>query len=190
MHLRTRLFCTILGALLAFPTCAALADGNTPIADSPPPAVQDPLASFDSFLNEHSSIEARLRESPALLNNEAFLKNHPQLADFLAQCPTLTADLAAHPRWYIHRELTRQSVAPATSEQLAEFDQFLTDHPETEKQLEEHPQLLRQADFLKSHTALRDFIKKHPNLNRLVKHRSANPVKQPEKTQPRSRTKS
>jgi len=191
MSLKIRLFCSILGALLAFPACSAWADENNPIAEPPPPppATQGPLASFESFLNEHSNIEARLRESPSLLNNDAFLKNHPQLAEFLAQQPALNTELASHPRWFIRRELTRQTVAPVTSEQLTEFDHFLDNHPETAKQLAERPQLLRQPDFLKNHPELRDFIKQHPDLKRLVKPRATNPVKQIEKPQPRLRTK-
>ncbi len=123
---------------------------------------------FGKFLDTHPAIEARLRENAALLNDPVFLKNHPPLANFLTEHPNVRGALANRPRWFIHRELTRPTPAPAPASpaQVAELDRFLDQHPDISRQLAEKPQLLRQPQFLNSHPALRDYVKQHPDLVR------------------------
>jgi hypothetical protein len=132
------------------------------------PAPNAEIARFGSFLDTHPAIEARLRENVALLNDPVFLKNHPQLANYLNAHPNVKGFLANRPRWFIHRELTRptQAPAPASSAQVAELDRFLDQHPDLARQLVQRPQLLRQQQFLNSHPALRDYVKQHPELIR------------------------
>ena len=124
------------------------------------------LTRFEEFLDQHPNIEARLRENPALANNSAFQKNHPQFAEFLNQHRNISAEIAAKPRWFIHRELGRKSTSPITHQQIAEFDRFLDQHPELEKQLAEHPNLLHHSDFLNAHLELHEHLNKHPDLDR------------------------
>jgi hypothetical protein len=181
-------------ALLAFVSWPALAEENSPPADSP--AVADPgkitngeLVRFEGFLDQHPAIEARLRESPALVGDPAFLKNHPQFAEFLASHPGIQAELAAEPRWFIHRELIRQSATPVTRDQIVEFDRFLDQHPELAKQLAQHPQLLRQADFLNGHPELHEYLKQHPGIARAAESKPGNLIKRADKPKPKVRVK-
>jgi phage-related protein len=124
------------------------------------------LTRFEEFLDQHPGVEARLRDNPEIICNPAFQKNHPVFAQFLNRHPGFGAALATTPRWFIHRELVRQSATPVSPAQVAEFDRFLDQHPQTEKLLAEHPQLLRHPDFLKNSPELREFMKRHPGIDR------------------------
>jgi hypothetical protein len=135
-------------------------------ATGPAPMTTDEVARFERFLDQHPVIEARLRENPDIARNPAFQKNHPLFAGFLNQHPEISAELAARPRWFIHRELVRQSAAPVTRAQVAEFDRFLDQHPALEKQLAQHPNMLRAPDFLGAHPELQDYLRQHPGINR------------------------
>ena len=142
---------------------------NTPTAalgPDPGPEAAGELAGFGTFLGQHSVIEGRLREDPALLQDPAFQRNHPTIARFLARHPEIAAQLSARPRWFLHRELTRQFGAAVTRAQVAEFDRFLDQHPALEQLLIQHPQLLHQADFLISHPELRDHLKRNFGVER------------------------
>ena len=163
----------------------ALALGAVPLASAqtetgeaaPPkaPAAANPNASpaaemtrFATFLDQHSDIEARLRENAELLNDPAFLKNHPSLGRFLTSHPKVNDELVAQPRWFLHRAITRPILtpAPANAKQLAEFDKLLDQYPEVASELAQHPQMLRQPRFLNSHPAIRDYVKEHPEIVR------------------------
>jgi hypothetical protein len=143
--------------------------GNTKaaaVSPGPGPETAGGLAGFGTFLEQHLVIEGRLREDPALLQDPAFQRNHPTIAQFLARHPEIAAQLAARPRWFLHRELARQFGPAVTRAQLAEFDRFLDQHPALEQLLIQHPQLLHQPDFLNSHPELRDHLKRNFGVER------------------------
>jgi len=102
----------------ALPARAAVGGGT---ADTPAVAVDSgsgpeaagELAGFGAFLEQHSVIEGRLREDPALLQDPAFRRNHPTIARYLARHPEITVQLAARPRWFLHRELAGNSGPPS-----------------------------------------------------------------------------
>ena len=121
---------------------------------------------IEAFLSRRPMIEARLLEDPALVHDQAFLKNHPLFEQMLEEYPEILVKLAANPRWFVHRQLLRQSVAPIAKAEITGFDDFLDHHPEIERLLLKQPQLLRQPDFLKSHTELDEYLKQHPEINR------------------------
>jgi hypothetical protein len=177
-----------LGAAVALCAFAALPvlvaqDGvqpNPPAAA--PPANPDPtatgeLARLGAFLDQHPFIEARLRENPTLADNPAFQRNHPLFAQFLARHPGISAELAARPRWFLHRELVRQSATPITRPQLAEFDRFLDQHPRMERMLVLHPRLLRQPEFLNNNPELREYLKRNPGKDRDSESKPERPMK-------------
>ena len=172
MHLDRNLRWTLgLGlALLPILVQPAVAE-EAPVANARPaakeaksnPTARGALPKFAEFLDRNPGIEARLRENPALLNSRPFQRNHPQIAEFLAQNPTTKAELAAKPRWFVHREMTRQAATPT---QVAQVDRFLDQHPGVEKELAQQPQLLRDADFLNSKPELRELVKTKPGADR------------------------
>jgi hypothetical protein len=172
-------------ALWSWPALPArAAAGSDPVGTPAAAAVPGPgpgaageLAGFGTFLEQHPGIEERLREDPAVLQDPAFQRNHPTIARFLARHPEITAQLAARPRWFLHRELARQFGAPVTRAQLVEFDRFLDQHPALEKLLIQHPQLLRQPDFLNNHPELSDHLKRYFGGERGNERRLERPLK-------------
>jgi len=147
------------------------------VVPGPGPGAAGGLAGFGEFLEQHPTIEERLREDPALLQDPAFRRNHPTIARFLARHPEITTQLAARPRWFLHWELARQFGPSVTRTQLAEFDRFLVQHPELEQLLVQHPQLLRQPDFLNNHPELRDHLKRNFGVERGNERRLERPLK-------------
>jgi len=170
-HLRIAV--RLLAGLCVFAVLPAFAEDRVPANPAGPPAATNPgaisdgeLARFEGFLDQHPAIEARLRENPDIVNNPAFQKNHPVFAQFLARHPEISAELAAKPRWFVHRELVRQSATPVTHAQMVEFDRFLDQHPRLEHLLAQHPQLLRHPEFLNNNPELHDYLKRHPGIDR------------------------
>jgi hypothetical protein len=167
-NIRLALGCALAVWLLALPGALAAEDAAAaapPVAPGPAaprPLNKGELARLESFLDQHPNIEARLRDNPSLTSNPAFQRNHPLFAQFLARHPEISAELAARPRWFVHRELMHQSAAPVTREQLADFDRFLDQHPGVERQLVQHPRLLRQPEFLGKAPELHEYLKRHP----------------------------
>lgn len=164
--------CTI-AALCSCALLPAVAQDGLPASPPAPPAGPNPgpisegeLARFEGFLDQHPGIEARLRENPDIIGSPAFQKNHPLFVQFLARHPGISAELAAKPRWFVHRELVRQSAAPVTRAQVLEFDRFLDQHPRLEKLLAQHPQLLRHPEFLNSNPELHEYLRRHPGIDR------------------------
>lgn len=51
-----------------------------------------------------------------------------------------------------------------TRTELANFDQFLDNHPETAEQLRKDPSLINDKDFMKTHTELQEFMEQHPGV--------------------------
>ena len=174
----------LMAALCSWVALPAVAPDGTgapqpapPAATTPGPITDGELARFESFLDQHPNIEARLRENPEIVNNPAFQKNHPLIAQYLARHPGINAELAARPRWFIHRELAWQSATPVTRAQVAEFDRFLDQHPRLEKLLVQHPQLLRHPEFLNSNPELHEYLKRHPGIDRASESKPGRQIK-------------
>ena len=155
-----------LGMFCALPCLAAGDQPPTPVPTGTGATTAGELYHFESFLDEHPSIEARLREEPAIMSNPAFQRNHPQITQFLARHPEFKAQLAARPRMFVHLELARHSATPVTRAQIAEFDRMLDQHPGLEKMLIQQPHLLRQPEFIGKYAELREYLKRHPGLER------------------------
>ena len=160
-----------IAALCPFALVPASAGENisaNPPGLAAPPGQRTPgeLTRLEEFLDQHPGVEARLCDNPEIIGNPAFQKNHPVFVQFLNRHPGFGAALAATPRWFIHRELIRQSAIPVSPAQVAEFDRFLDQYPRLEKLLAEHPSLLRHPDFLKNYPELREFMKRHPGIDR------------------------
>src|ERR1700758_4850591 len=51
-----------------------------------------------------------------------------------------------------------------TRSELANFDQFLDNHPETAEQLRKDPSLINDKDFIRTHTELEEFLEQHPGV--------------------------
>jgi translation initiation factor 2 beta subunit (eIF-2beta)/eIF-5 len=52
----------------------------------------------------------------------------------------------------------------ATRQQLADFNTFLTDHPELAGQIQKDPSLMDNREFVDNHPSLQDFLQRHPEI--------------------------
>jgi hypothetical protein len=58
---------------------------------------RDHLTSFGTFMSQHSDIARDVAERPDCVNDQKYLQDHPQLAEYLNSNPGVRQDLAANP---------------------------------------------------------------------------------------------
>ncbi len=141
------------------------------------------LASFDQFLDSHRQTAEQLRKDPSLLNNEQYVKDHPDLQAYLQQHPEVREEIKENSNAFMHQEARYDRTEDATRyerhdanrdrdtarQELANFDQFLDSHRETAEQLRKDPSLVNNEQFVKSHPALQAYLQQHPEVREEVK---------------------
>src|SRR6516162_4608052 len=133
---------------------------------------REEFRSFEQFLSSHPWIAEKLRKDPTLANNSDFLNDNKELRNFLNAHPFVQADLKQDPRALMQREQQferweRERVAAsgdARDASVAEFNQFLSNHPWIAKKLKEKPSLANDQDFLHDNPELHDYLSAHPVL--------------------------
>ena len=91
------------------------------------------VKNFDDFLDKHPAMDKELRKNPALVNDPNYVAKHPELKEFLNNHPAIRADLAQHPRVFMHREkkfdkAERQKVQAERREERREKNEFAEPH--------------------------------------------------------------
>src|SRR5260370_38328638 len=61
------------------------------------------LASMDRFLDSHPEIPEQLRKDPSLINNTAWVENHPALQEYLHQHPEVCEQCKENPSHSVRR---------------------------------------------------------------------------------------
>src|SRR5262249_53261482 len=141
--------------------------------------VREKLASFDRFLDSHHEIAERVRKNPSLLDDQQFLKEHPELQAYLQDHTGVRNAVRANPdafmrqeERYDRREDAGKKPKPmsdardvndhdTTRGQVASFDQFLDRHREVAERLRKDPSLVNNEQFLKNHPALQTYLQDH-----------------------------
>src|SRR5215471_12801127 len=95
---------------------------------------REEFRSFEQFLSSHPWIAEKLRKDPTLANNSDFLNDNKELRNFLNAHPFVQADLREDPVGFMQRVRDFEIYGSyyndeAMRGQLAEFDQFLANHP-------------------------------------------------------------
>ena len=62
------------------------------------------LANFDRFLDSHNEVADQLRKNPSLVNDQQFLKDHPNLNAYLQDHPEVREDLRNNPNGFMRQE--------------------------------------------------------------------------------------
>jgi hypothetical protein len=138
---------------------------------------REELARFNQFLDTHRETAEQLRKDPSLVDNQEYVRNHPELQAYLQQHPELSAQLKQDPNAFMHQEDRydrRQDDRDrdVNRQELAHFDQFLDSHRETAEQLRKDPSLVDNEEFVHNHPALQTYLQDHPELRAQLK---ANP---------------
>jgi hypothetical protein len=135
---------------------------------------REELARFNQFLDTHRETAEQLRKDPSLVDNQEYVRNHPELQAYLQQHPELSAQLKQDPNAFMHQEDRydrRQDDRDrdVNRQELAHFDQFLDSHRETAEQLRKDPSLVDNEEFVRNHPALRTYLQDHPELRAQLK---------------------
>ena len=132
------------------------------------------LANFDEFLDSHREIAEQVRKDPSLLDNQQYLKDHPDLQRYLWNHPGVREEVKENPTAFMHQEnrYDRQEDAAAREanrEKLASFDQFLDKHREIAEQVRRNPSLLDNQQFLKDHPELQTYLQDHTGVRNALR---------------------
>ena len=128
------------------------------------------LANMDRFMDSHPEIAEQLRNNPALVNDKAFVENHPALQQFLAEHPGVREEYKENPNAFMNREQRfdqREDQVrdrDVTRTELANMDRFMDSHPEIAEQLRKDPSLVNDSKFVGNHPALQQFLAEHPGV--------------------------
>src|SRR6266700_2476634 len=69
-----------------------------------PDITHNMVSSFDHFMDTHPADGQALRNNPSLINDPAYVNNHPALASFLDQHPGLAREFSENPNQFMHAE--------------------------------------------------------------------------------------
>jgi hypothetical protein len=136
------------------------------------------LARFDQFLDSHRETAEQLREDPSLVNNDEYVRNHPELQAYLQEHPGIREEIKENPDAFMRQESRydrrdddrdRGRDRDINRQELARFDQFLDSHRETAEQLRKDPSLADNEEFIKNHPALQTYLRDHPELREQLK---------------------
>jgi hypothetical protein len=124
---------------------------------------------FHEFLDSHPEISEQVRKDPSLLDNRAFVKNHPALQGFYQDHAGVRNDVAQDPDAFMHRgdNFDRDFYSndrDVRDRSLAEFRRFSDSHREIADQLRKDPGLINSRDFVNGYPDLRNFLRDHPEL--------------------------
>jgi hypothetical protein len=129
-----------------------------------PPAMRRALREFDRFLDHHPLMEDELRISPAFVVDQTYLKENPELNDFLGANPDVLPAIKHYPRYFLFRALLRQADAPLRYPEIAQLKEVFDQDPSIELALAKSPESIRTPAFLQVHPLLGNFLAKHPVL--------------------------
>jgi hypothetical protein len=128
------------------------------------------LALFDQFLDSHREIAEQIRQSPSLVNNDQFVKNHPALQTFMQQHPSVREELKENPKAFMHEEARYdRREDQRMHEELIHFDHFLDSHREIAEQLRKNPKLINDEAYVKGHPELQTYLQDHPEFREAVR---------------------
>jgi hypothetical protein len=144
------------------------------------------VAEFDQFLDSHPAIARELDRNPALVSNQQYLTNHPELQQYLQSHPTIDQELAAHPDAFMSAEERydrsgdqarldgiRSGGNDTTSTERKSFGGFLSDHPELAEQLRAHPAMINSEAFLSDHPEPKSYLNSNPGVAEELKENPA-----------------
>src|SRR5580658_2882407 len=126
-----------------------------------------------SFAVTHRETAEQLRKDPSLVDNQEYVRNHPELQAYLQEHPAIREEIKENPNAFMRQEYRydhREDDRDRTNrEELARFDQFLDTHRETAQQLRKDPSLMDNEEFVKNHPALQSYLRDHPELRAQLK---------------------
>ena len=140
------------------------------------------LANFDQFLDGHRETAEQLRKDPSLVNNEQFVKSHPDLQAYLQQHPEVREEVKENPNAFMHQEaryertedtarydrrennMGRDMTHRPSATPSASFGEFLDGHADISKDLSKDPSLAKNEEYMANHPELKEYLNAHPEV--------------------------
>jgi hypothetical protein len=125
---------------------------------------------FHRFMGSHPEIAEQVRKDPTLLDNRAFVKDHPALRSYFSDHAEIRDEVAQDPGAFMHRSDNfdrnfYSSDRDVRNRNLAEFQKFAGAHPEIAEQLRKDPALVKSRGFVNGYPEFRTFLQQHPELS-------------------------
>ena len=125
------------------------------------------LASTDRFLDSHPEIAEQLQKNPSLIDDKGFVKNHPELREYLKSHPEIRQEIRQNPNEFMRQEARfdqREGLSTHRMDRddMASFTTFLGGHASLTQALSKNPSLANNKEFQASHPELKEFLKTHP----------------------------
>jgi phage-related protein len=123
------------------------------------------LQRFDNFLDTHQGIEQDIRKDPKLLNDQSYVAAHPELKEFLATHPHVSAEASENPRIFVAREQRfDKSGRDISKTEVKNLDEFLDSHPAVGRELAKNPSLANNPEYLAKHPEFKEYLGNHPRI--------------------------
>jgi hypothetical protein len=68
------------------------------------PITHEAVVNTDAYLDQHPQIAKRLAKDPTLIDNQQFVENHPGLQKYLHDHPNARHEFKSHPHKFMERE--------------------------------------------------------------------------------------
>ena len=130
------------------------------------------LSNMDAFMDQHPEIAEQLRKDPSRVNDKQFVAGHPALQQFLADHPGVREEYKENPTAFMQRErgFDRQEDftrrdRDVTGGELSSFHEFLEAHGTISAELSKNPSLATDKEYLENHPELRTYLNNNPKVH-------------------------
>jgi hypothetical protein len=128
------------------------------------------LRRADNYFDSHPEVARELSKNPKLVDDRAYVNNHPGLKDFLEDHPKVREDIKEHPNAFMKRERKfERSGADIDRGEIRKADNYFDSHPEVAKELRKNPKLVDDRAYVNNHPGLKDFLEDHPKVREDIK---------------------
>jgi hypothetical protein len=111
------------------------------------------IDNFNRFLEGHQEVAVQLHNTPWLVDNPEYLRDHPELKSYLQDHPGVRQSISENPVAFMKEDAQRS--------ELAQFSRFLDAHPDIAEQLRRDPKLADGHNFMQAHPDLRTYLDEH-----------------------------
>ncbi len=156
--------------LIALFTAAVMATAQTAAPNRDHDITRTELNNFDHYLDTHPQVSRELKANPALINDPAYLRQHPGLQQFLNTHPGVREEARENPNRFMNRERVFDAQGrDVTQRQAGSLDTFLDTHPDVATDLRKNPSLANNPKYLASHPGFKDYLEDHPQIKQEFK---------------------
>jgi hypothetical protein len=111
------------------------------------------IDNFNRFLESHQEVAVQLHNTPWLVDNPEYMRDHPELRAYLQDHPGVKQSISDNPVAFMKEDAQRS--------ELAQFSRFLDAHPDIAGQLRRDPKLADDSNFMQAHPELRTYLDEH-----------------------------